>query len=242
MIDIHNHVLPNIDDGSKSIEMSLNMLKCAHNQGVTDVVNTVHFQHPLFLNIDHSLENLERTAKSLQLKLDECEIPIKIHLGSEVFYHENLLKIRNEPLITMGGGKFMLIEFPPKNIPNSQKQILFDLKMSGITPIIAHPERYKLVQENFNIIYDWINAGCLIQVDAGSLLGLLGERAKKSSILIIKEKCCHILASDAHNDSNRNFCIKDAYNFVKNIVGKKNGDLLVYEYPSSIIKGEDLYF
>ena len=68
----------------------------------------------------------------------------------------------------------MLIEFSPKNIPNSQKQTLYNLKMSGITPIIAHPERYKLVQENFSIVYDWINAGCLIQVDAGSLLGLMG--------------------------------------------------------------------
>ena len=242
MIDIHNHVFPNIDDGSKSMEMSLNMLKYAHEQGVTDVVNTVHFQHPLFLNIDHSLENFKRIAKSLQSKLDECKIPIKIHLGSEVFYYDNLLKISKEPLVTMGGGKYMLIEFSPKNIPNSQKQTLFDLKMSGITPIIAHPERYKLVQENFSIIYDWINAGCLIQVDAGSLLGLLGEKAKKTSILIIKEKCCHILASDAHNDLNRNFCIKDAYNLVKNIIGKKNSDLLVYEHPSSIIKGEDLYF
>ena len=137
-----------------------------HEQGVTDVVNTVHFQHPLFLNIDHSLENYERITKSLQSKLDEYEIPIKIHLGSEVFYYENLLKISNEPLTTMGGGKYMLIEFSPKNIPNSQKQTLFDLKMSGITPIIAHPERYKLVQENFSIVYDWINAGCLIQVDS----------------------------------------------------------------------------
>ena len=242
MIDIHNHILPNIDDGSKSMEMSLNMLKYAYEQGVTDVVNTVHFQHPLFLNIDHSLDNIQRIAKSLQSKLDECEIPIKIHLGSEVFYYENLLKISNKPLTTMGGGKFMLIEFSPKNIPNSQKQTLFDLKMSGITPIIAHPERYKLVQENFSIVYDWINAGCLIQVDAGSLLGLMGEKAKKASILIIEEKCCHILASDAHNDSNRNFCIKEAYNLVKNIIGKKNSDLLVYEHPSSIIKGEDLYF
>ena len=242
MIDIHNHILPNIDDGSKSMEMSLNMLKNACEQGVTDVVNTVHFQHPLFLNIDHSLDNIQKIAKSLQSKLDECKIPIKIHLGSEVFYYENLLKISNKPLTTLGGGKYMLIEFSPKNIPKSQKQTLYDLKMSGITPIIAHPERYKLVQENFSIVYDWINAGCLIQVDAGSPLGLMGEKAKNSSHLIIKEKCCHILASDAHNDSNRNFCIKDAYNYAKSIIGKKNSDLLVYEHPSSIINGEDLYF
>ena len=242
MIDIHNHILPNLDDGSKSTEMSLNMLKYAYEQGVTDVVNTVHFQHPTFLNIDNSLDNIQRIAKSLQSKLDEFKIPIKIHLGSEVFYYENLIKISDEPLTTLGGRKYMLIEFSPKNIPNSQKQTLYDLKMSGITPIIAHPERYKLVQENFSIVYDWINAGCLIQVDAGSLLGLMGEKAKNSSHLIIKEKCCHILASDAHNDSNRNFCIKDAYNHVKNIIGKENSDLLVYEHPSSIIKGEDLYF
>ncbi len=242
MIDIHNHVFPNIDDGSKSMEMSLAMLKYAYEQGVTDVVNTVHYQHPLFLNIDHTPENLERIAKSLQSKLYDHEIPIKIHLGSEVFYYENLLKVSNDPFTTMGGGKYMLIEFSPKNIPNSQKETLFGLKMSGVTPIIAHPERYKLVQESFSIIYDWINAGCLIQVDAGSLLGLMGEKAKKTSSLIIKEKCCHILASDAHNDSNRNFCIKDAYNHVKSIIGKKNSDLLVYEHPSSIINGEDLYF
>ncbi len=242
MIDIHNHVFPNIDDGSKSMEMSLTMLKYAYEQGITDVVNTVHFQHPLFLNIDYRLENFERIAKSLQLKLDDCEIPIKIHLGAEVFYYENLLNISNEPLTTMGNGKYMLIEFSPKNIPKSQKQILFDLKMSGVTPIIAHPERYQLVQKDFSLIYDWINAGCLIQLDAGSLLGLMGGRAKETSNLIIKEKCCHILASDAHNDSNRNFCIKDAYNHVKSIIGRKYSDLLVYEHPSSIINGEDLYF
>ena len=242
MIDIHNHILPNIDDGSKSTEMSLNMLKFAYEQGVTDVVNTVHFQHPLFLNIDHSLGNLQRIAKSLQSKLDECKIRIKIHLGCEVFYYENLLKISNKPLTTLGNGKYMLIEFSPKNIPNSQKQTLYNLKMSGITPIIAHPERYKLVQENFSIVYDWINAGCLIQVDSGSILGLMGDKAKKSSHLIIQEKCCHILASDAHNDSNRNFTIKEAYSYVKTVLGTKKADLMVYEHPSSIIRGESLYF
>ena len=242
MIDIHNHILPNIDDGSKSVEMSLNMLKYAYEQGITDVVNTVHFQHPLFTDIDHSLERFQKIAKFLQSKLDNSKIPIKIHLGSEVFYYENLIKIINEPLTTMGGGKYMLIEFSPNNIPASQKKILFDLKISGVTPIIAHPERYKLVQENFSIIYDWINAGCLIQLDAGSILGLMGKKAKESSLLIIKEQCCHIIASDAHNDSSRNFCIKDAYNYVKNIIGKENSGLLVYEHPRSIINGEDLYF
>ena len=242
MIDIHNHVLPNVDDGSKSINMSLNMLKHAFDQGVTDVVNTTHFQHPLFMDIDHSIEKIESIKSSLQKKLYEKNIFIEIHLGYEVYYYENLLKIIEQPLVTMGKGKYILIEFAPHNIPSSQKSTLFELKMNGVTPIIAHPERYKAVQENLNLIYDWINSGCLIQIDCGSLLGLMGKKAKESSLSIIKEKCCHILASDAHNDTNRNFCLKDAYNIVKNIIGQKDADKLVFEHPSSIIRGEDLYF
>ena len=242
MIDIHNHVLPNVDDGSKSINMSLNMMKHAFDQGVTDVVNTTHFQHPLFMDIDHSFEKIESIKSSLQKKLYENNIFIEIHLGYEVYYYENLLKIIEQPLVTMGKGKYILIEFAPHNIPSSQKSTLFELKMNGVTPIIAHPERYKAVQENLNLIYDWINSGCLIQIDCGSLLGLMGKKAKKASLLIIKEKCCHILASDAHNDTNRNFCIKDAYNIVKHIIGQNDAYKLVFEHPSSIIKGEDLYF
>ena len=242
MIDIHNHILPNVDDGSKSINMSMNMMKHAFEQGITEVVNTTHFQHPLFIDIDHSFERIESIKSSLQKKLYENDIPIKLHLGYEVFYHENLLKIIKQPLVTMGNGKYMLIEFAPNNIPSSHKKILFDLKMNGVTPIIAHPERYKAVHENFYVIYDWINSGCLIQIDCGSLLGLMGKKAKKASLSMIKEKWCHILASDAHNDTNRNFCMKDAYEIVKNIIGQKNADTLVFEHPSSIIKGEDLYF
>ena len=242
MVDIHNHILPNVDDGSKSINMSLKMMKHAFDQGVTDVVNTTHFQHPLFMDIDHSIERIENIKSSLQKKLYENDIFIEIHLGYEVYYYENLLKIIEQPLVTMGKGKYILIEFAPHNIPSSQKSTLFELKMNGVTPIIAHPERYKAVQENLNLIYDWINSGCLIQIDCGSLLGLMGKKAKKASLSIIKEKCCHILASDAHNDTNRNFCIKDAYNIVKHIIGQKDADKLVFEHPSSIIKGEDLYF
>ena len=242
MVDIHNHILPNVDDGSKSINMSLKMMKHAFDQGVTDVVNTTHFQHPLFMDIDHSIERIENIKSSLQKKLYENDIFIEIHLGYEVYYYENLLKIIEQPLVTMGKGKYILIEFAPHNIPSSQKSTLFELKMNGVTPIIAHPERYKAVQENLNLIYDWINSGCLIQIGCGSLLGLMGKKAKKASLSIIKEKCCHILASDAHNDTNRNFCIKDAYNIVKHIIGQKDADKLVFEHPSSIIKGEDLYF
>ena len=108
MIDIHNHILPNVDDGSKSLDMSIKMMKHAFKQGITEVVNTTHFQHPLFIDIDHSIERIESIKTVLQKQLYDNDIFIKIHLGYEVYYFfENLLKIINQPLVTMGNGKYI---------------------------------------------------------------------------------------------------------------------------------------
>ncbi|MBA65876.1 MAG: hypothetical protein CMG55_08765 [Candidatus Marinimicrobia bacterium] len=239
MIDIHNHIFPNIDDGSKSKEMSIEMLKNAYKQGITDVVNTVHYQHPMFQDIDLSFDSIYKVSQDLQNEINQIGINIKIHIASEVFYYDNLLKIKNNKLTTMGNGKYMLIEFHPNNIPVSQKEVLYNLKIEGVTPIIAHPERYRQVQKDINYVYDWLNSGCLIQIDAGSLIGLLGENCMKTSRLIIQENLCQILASDAHNNAKRNFCLKDGHIYTKSILGDK-ADLLVYHYPKVIIEGGNI--
>ena len=117
MIDFHNHILPNMDDGSKSLEMSLNMLRQAQRQGITDVVNTVHFQHPKMDGKDISYESIRKVIEALQKKLDNEGINVKIHIGSEVFFLPNLTELKNNPLCTMGDGKYMLIEFPIFKFP-----------------------------------------------------------------------------------------------------------------------------
>ena len=93
MIDFHNHILPDIDDGSKSMAMSIEMLQNALSQGITDVVNTVHFQHPKVENMDISYQNIKKNVDALQKELYKRSIPIKIHIGSEVFYLPNLLHL-----------------------------------------------------------------------------------------------------------------------------------------------------
>ena len=133
----------------------------------------------------------------------------------------------------------MLIEFFPQNIPENQKEILFNLKMSGVTPIIAHPERYVPVQKNPNLVYNWLNAGCIIQVDAGSTLGLLGKSAKEASQIIIKQNWCQVLGSDAHDTKKRNFVLKDAIDLVKNWVGQE-AKKLVYDNPKAILNGQSI--
>jgi len=239
MIDFHNHILPNIDDGSSSLEMSLEMLENASKQGITDVVNTVHYQHPKLLGINISLDKIREEVDLIQIELDKNNIPIKIHYGAEVFFLPNLLDIIHNPLTTFSHGKYMLIEFQFHQIPDIQKQELFDLKMAGITPIIAHPERYKPVQENSEFLTNWLEAGCIIQVDAGSVLGTLGQGAKNISEKIIKNGWCHILGSDSHDNNRRNFCLKEAYELVYDWIGDR-ANKLIEDNPKAVIEGRPI--
>ena len=240
MIDFHNHILPNVDDGSKSLEMSLDMLKHAESQGITDVVNTVHFQHPKVEGKDISLNRIQKEIDELQSELNKNNISIKLHCGAEVFFLPNLLEVKNHPLPTFLHGKYMLIEFPVHQIPDIQKQQLFDLKMAGVTPIIAHPERYKPVQDNLNIIARWLEAGCLIQVDAGSPLGRLGSKAKETSEIIIKKGWCQLLGSDSHDNKYRNFCLKDCLEHINRYVDYDT-TTLVNENPQKVLNGESIF-
>ena len=239
MIDFHNHILPDIDDGSKSMAMSIEMLENAFSQGITDVVNTVHFQHPKVENMDISFHRIKKEVDILQKELNNRSIPINIHIGSEVFYLPNLLEIKNNPLSTIGQGKYMLIEFHPYHIPESHRQQLFDLKIEGVTPIIAHPERYKDVQEDIHLVTRWIESGCLIQIDAGSPLGLLGPRAKSTSEKIIINNWCQIIGSDAHDNKNRNFCLKKCLEHIEKFVDYDT-KVLVHDNPNNILNGKSI--
>ena len=231
--------MPNIDDGAKSLEISLKMLKYAAEQGITDVVNTVHYQHPKVETEDISFERIKKEVNILQSELDNNDIPITLHCGAEVFFLPNLIKIKDDPLATFLHGRYMLIEFQIHHIPPTHKQLLFDLKMANVTPIIAHPERYLQVQENINIVAEWLDTGCLIQVDAGSPLGYLGSRSQVAAERIIKNGWCQVLGSDSHDDKKRNFCLAESVDYVRNWIGDYV-DTMVEENPRLILNGDKL--
>ena len=241
LIDFHNHVLPNVDDGSNSLEMSLDMLSHAAEQGITDVVNTVHYQHSKVETEDISFKRIKKEVNTLQTELDNHDIPVKLHCGAEVFFLPNLLEIKDDPLATFLNGKYMLIEFQVLQIPEIQKQQLFDLKMAGVTPIIAHPERYKPVQDDISIVVNWLEAGCIIQVDAGSPLGYLGSGAKAASERIIKNGWCQILGSDSHDNFRRNFCLQKAVRTVQEWIGDEV-QVMINDNPKAVIEGNPIFF
>ena len=141
MIDLHNHIIPGLDDGAKTLEMSMAMLRHAANQGITDVVNTVHFQTARLDGITFEYKLVKSKIKKLQNELDKEEIPIKLHFSAEVFYLPNLFELKDNPLLTFGHGKYMLVEFPMDQVPNGCHEVFFQLKLAGVTPIIARASR-----------------------------------------------------------------------------------------------------
>lgn len=239
MIDFHNHVLPNTDDGSKSLEMSINMIREAERQGITDIINTVHFQHPKMEMNPMTLDDITFKTNALQKEIDSAGINVKLHSGAEVFFLPNLLEIKENPLCTLGNGKYMLIEFQVHQFPVGYDNELYRLVMSGTTPIIAHPERYRPIQNDINIVKKLINSGCLMQIDAGSLLGFFGENCKLTAQKMLSLNMVHFMGSDSHNDGKRSFCLETAIKISKKFIGDYTSTL-VYANPQKLLNGEKI--
>jgi len=243
MIDFHNHILPNVDDGPKTIEESLEMLKYASKQGITKVINTVHYQHPKMDNKNVEFNYLNDILNNLQANLYSLNIDIKLYLATEVFYLPNLVDILNDSITTFGNKKFMLIEFSTLLYHKSFEEEIYKLQNKGVIPIIAHPERYKFVQNDLSILKKWIEHDYILQIDAGSILGQFGDRIKKLSFNIMENFGFHLIGSDAHNTKKRNFCLKDSYDLINKKYEKvyveklKNNSesILIGEIPDIIV-------
>jgi len=239
MIDFHNHVLPDVDDGPKTLEESMTMIRHASKQGVTVIVQTVHFQHPKMVGKNVNFKYLNNKINELQKKINREELNIEIHLSAEVYYKPNLIEISDNPLVTFGNSKYMLIEFATYIEPLGYQEEFYKLQIKDICPVIAHPERYRFIQNDLQILDTWIDRGYIIQIDAGSIIGHFGKKIKSITMEILNKGCVHIIGSDAHNSKKRNFCLFEAYSEIKNIYGKTYVELLVNN-SIKILEGQEL--
>lgn len=209
MIDIHSHIINEIDDGSKSIEMTINMLKKAEQSGTTAIIATPHFMRGRF-EVEYNevlkkVEDLREIAK-------ENNIDINIYAGQEVYYSKNILDYYNDKMIgTINNTKYMLIEFPMLDF-NIDEVIntIYELQIRGITPIIAHPERYKAFIKKPSMINSLIKEGMLFQLNAGSLTGAFGKDVKKTATKYLENNIYSFIGSDAHRDKGRDTDMKEA--------------------------------
>lgn len=214
MIDMHSHIINGIDDGSKSIEMTINMLKKAEQSGTTDIIATPHFMRGRF-----EVEYNEVLKKVEELKgiSRENNIDINIYAGQEVYYSRKLLEYYNDKIIgTINNSKYMLIELPMLEF-NIEEVIntIYELQIRGITPIIAHPERYKPFIKKPSMINALIKEGMLFQLNAGSIAGDFGKDVKKTATKYLEYNIYSVVGSDAHRDRGRDTDMREALNILE---------------------------
>ena len=213
MIDIHSHIVPGIDDGSKDIEMTINMLKKAEKSGTTDIIATPHFMRGRF-----EVEYNEVVKKVEELKeiSRENNIDINIYEGQEVYYSKNILEYYNDKMIgTINNTKYMLIELPMLEFNIDEvTNTIYELQIRGIVPIIAHPERYKPFIKKPSMINTLIKEGMLFQLNSGSLTGFFGKDVKKTATKYLENNIYSFIGSDAHRDRGRDTDIKESLGFL----------------------------
>lgn len=213
MIDMHSHIVYGIDDGAKSEEMSLKMLTLSKENGVDEIVATPHFMKGRF---NYEYQEVIKLVEKLQRLAEENGIDIKIYCGQEVYYSKNLIEYYNEGVIgTINNSKYMLIELPMIEF-NIEEVIdsIYELQIRGITPIIAHPERYKLFIKKPSMINKFISEGYLFQLNSGSVVGDFGKDVKKTAKVFLDHNIYSVVGSDAHRDRGRSTDVNEFLNII----------------------------
>ncbi|CEO10629.1 putative tyrosine-protein phosphatase CapC [[Clostridium] sordellii] len=238
MIDIHCHILPGVDDGSKNLSESIEMAKIAYDEGIRTIINTSHYHTDFKYKKGKELNKvLNDFNKALKVE----GIDLNIILGNELYYTEDLFEnFENLDFYSLNSSRYLLIEFSPNNFPKNIVDIVYEIKLRGYIPVLAHVERYPKVQENPNLIYDCINEGALIQVNASSITGKNGTEAQKTSDILLKNKMIHFIATDAHSSTRRRPLIKEAYEYVSQKYSRELAEKLFLENQKVIIENTEL--
>lgn len=238
MIDIHSHILPGVDDGAEDMYDALEMARMAVDSGVTAMVATPHCNIPgLFDN--YYGEYYMEVFRELENALKEENIPLKLYAGMEVFLNSRVPKLLTEKkLLTINGSRFMLVEFAFDEEPEYMLKMLKEISSMGIHPIIAHPERYRCVQDDPRIAYRWRRKGYLIQVNKGSLQGRFGRHSYYTAHDLMSHNLISVIASDCHSPFQRTPHILDVYDELSNEYSKQIMDILLRENPLRICNNQ----
>jgi protein-tyrosine phosphatase len=238
MIDIHCHILPGVDDGSKSWEMSLEMCRMAADDGTEHIVATPHAND----RYSYDRDRLLVLAQELQRR---CGGKPEISLGCDFHLsYENFQNALVEPgKFAIRNTRYLLVELSNYSIPVQINDCFSQLAAKGITAVITHPERNPILQRSLERILRWVELGCVIQVTASALCGEWGEPSWRAAEWLLKHTAVHVLASDAHDTKRRVPGLRNARELVAESYGVEVAHSLVDANPRAIINGQSLpYF
>lgn len=194
--DVHSHFIPGIDDGSKTIEDSVQMIREMHNLGYKKVITTPHIMADFYKNTP---ENILGGLEKVKTALKEANIPIEIGAAAEYYIDFDFERKLNEEKLLTFGSNYLLFEISYLNPPDNLPHIIFKMQSLGYKPVLAHPERYNYFHSNFEKYESFVEKGVLLQMNLNSLTGFYSESTKNISQEMIKRNMISFLGSDCHH-------------------------------------------
>jgi protein-tyrosine phosphatase len=239
MVDIHSHVLPETDDGAISLEESVVMCRAAAADGIKTIVATPHMFNGVYETPDKETIN-----QKIGMVMRACGACVNIVPGGEVRYSYEIFQEIYDPgaRIRLNGGSYMLLELPFRSMPPNIEVTIFQILKAGVTPVIAHPERNRTLQEKPAILAQLIDRGAFTQLDAASLTGSFGRDAQQVAKRIIEAGLAHFIATDAHHHDRRRPVLSRAAAIAADWGGEEYARAMVEANPEALINNRAIPF
>lgn len=236
MVDIHCHIVPEVDDGAWDLDTALEMARMAVNCGVNCIIATPHFK-----GTPGSLEEapyILHQFKLLQSAVKREKLELELLPGVEVLCVPQTMELaRAGQLPTLGDSRYVLTEFYFDATWEFMDATLRGLRQCGYRPVVAHPERYGAIQRDLERARSWFERGVVIQVNKGSVLGAFGSRAEETAVRLLHRGLVHVIASDAHSPERRTTDLEPVRRWALEHLGRSYTKLLLEENPGRIARG-----
>lgn len=238
MVDIHNHLLPGLDDGSPNLETSIAMARIAASDGITHILATPHANS----TYEFRPEEINLRLSRLKAALSDEGLPLTLASGCDFHLsYDNIQDaIAHPQKYTLDQRDYLLVELPDHGLSPNLDEAFYELSLAGMKPILTHPERNPTLQRNPSRLADWIRMGVLIQVTANSVLGHMGHTAAKMAHQLLSDRWVHFLATDAHNTQSRPPRMLAARNAVAKKYGTNYADRICTTNPLAVFEGRNL--
>ena len=197
-VDVHSHLLPEIDDGVQSIEQSLDIISRFSEMGYQKLITTPHIMSDFYRNTPEIIDDKLHQVKQA---ISNAQIPIEIEAAAEYYFDEHFVDlVKSKSKLLTFGDNYLLFEIGFVSEPLNLKAIIFDLITQGYKPVLAHPERYLYYHQKLNKLQDLIDRGVLLQLNTNSITGYYSKEVKKVAEKLVKNNMIHFIGSDCHNE------------------------------------------
>ena len=234
MIDFHSHILPQTDDGSISLEETINILKEAKQVGFTKIISTSHY-------LEGYYESNQKERNELLEKIKQENVEVELYLGSEIYISENMIEfLKDKKASSINNSRYVLFELPMGNETMLTKEMIYRLIENNYVPIIAHPERYSYVQDNPEYVEELLQMGAMFQANYGSIIGLYGKKAEKTVKKLLKENLIQFLGSDVHREEHVYVLMPKILKKLKKIISSDRLEEITNINPQKVLDNEEI--